>query len=83
MYDKYFNNTVIDTALKSSKHSDENLNSYMFRIINIHNPNTRVSALKFLPEIYKLISLGTINRLKTSSDAFDVALCSLEFNLRH
>ena len=74
MYDKYFNNEVIDTALESDVHTDETLNSYMFRIINIHNPKTRLKALKKLIEIYKTIGLGTIDRLKTSKDAFGVAI---------
>jgi hypothetical protein len=46
----------------------------MFRIINIHNKNTQLSALKGLREIYKVIGLGTISRLKTSKDSFEVAL---------
>jgi len=46
----------------------------MFRIINIHNKNTDLSVLKGLKEIYKVIGLGTISRLKTSKDSFDVAL---------
>lgn len=74
MYAKYFNNTVIDTALKSKKHTNEVLSSYMFRIINLHNPNTVVTALKSLPEIHKEIDLGNIDRLKNSQDAFEVAL---------
>jgi hypothetical protein len=74
MYNKYFNNNVVDTALESDKLTEENLNSYMFRIINIHNSKTRVNALKNLKEIYEVIGLGTINRLKTSEDAFAVAL---------
>jgi len=74
MYSKYFNNEVIDEALVSDTHTDETLNSYMFRIINLHNPKTRVTALKQLREIYRLIGLGTIDRLKTSSDALDVAI---------
>ena len=74
MYDKYFNDKLIDKALLSDEHTDECVDSYMFRIINIHNKNTNLTALKGLREIYKEIGLGTINRLKTSLDAFNVAL---------
>ena len=74
MYDKYFNDKLIDKALLSDEYTDESVDSYMFRIVNIHNKNTNLSALKGLREIYKVIGLNTISRLKTTQDAFDVAL---------
>ena len=74
MYDKYFNDKLIDKGLSSDEYTDETIDSYMFRIINIHNKNTKLSALKGLREIYKVIGLGTISRLKTSKDSFEVAL---------
>ena len=74
MYDKYFNDKLIDKGLLSDEYTDETIDSYMFRIINIHNKNTQLSALKGLREIYKEIGLGTISRLKTSKDSFEVAL---------
>lgn len=74
MYDKYFNNNIIDDGLKSSEYTDETLGSYMFRIINIHNPNTRLNALKALTKIYRMIGLGTIDRLKSSRESLTVAI---------
>ena len=74
MYDKYFNDKLIDKALLSDEHTDESVDSYMFRIINIHNKNTDLGSLGGLREIYKIIGLGTISRLKTSKDSFEVAL---------
>ena len=74
MYDKYFNDKLVDKALLSDEHTDETVESYMFRIINIHNDNTRVDALKGLKRIYKTIGLGSINRLETSLDTFNVAV---------
>ena len=74
MYDKYFNDKLIDKGLSSDEYTDETIDSYMFRIINLHNKNTQLSALKGLREIYKVIGLGTISRLKTSKDSFEVAL---------
>jgi hypothetical protein len=74
MYDKYFNDPLIDKGLASDEYTDENLESYMFRIINMHNKNTDLKKLKGLMEIYKLIGLGTISRLKSSKDTFGVAL---------
>jgi hypothetical protein len=83
MYDKYFNDPLIDKGLASDEYTDENLESYMFRIINMHNKNTDLKKLKGLPEIYKLIGLGTISRLKSSKDTFGVALQVFEVILSH
>src|SRR6056300_137369 len=74
MYDKYFNDKLIDKALLSDEHTEENVESYLFRIINLHNKNTDLNALKGLREIYKEIGLGSINRLKNSLDSFNIAL---------
>lgn len=74
MYDKYFNDKLIDKALLSDEYTDETVDSYMFRIINLHNKNTNLSALKGLREIYKVINLKNISRLKNSEDTLDVAL---------
>ena len=74
MYDKYFNDKLIDKALLSDEHTEECVDSYMFRIINLHNKNTDLNALKGLREIYKTIGLGSINRLKNSLDSFNIAL---------
>jgi hypothetical protein len=74
MYDKYFNDKIIDKGLLSDELRDETLDSYMFRIINLHNKNTQLSSLKGLREIYKLVGLNTIGRLTDSKESFDVAL---------
>ena len=74
MYDKYFNDKLIDKGLLSDEYRDETLDSYMFRIINLHNKNTQLSSLIGLREIYKLVGLNTISRLTDSKEAFDVAL---------
>ena len=74
MYEKYFNAKIVDKALKSNEKTDEEWDSYMFRIINLTNPNRRVDALEVLPQIWDLIDLKNINRLKTSEDALNVAI---------
>ena len=74
MYDKYFNDKVIDKGLLSDEYRVENLESYMFRIINLHNKNTQLSSLKGLREIYKIVGLNKISRLTNSKDSFLVAL---------
>ena len=74
MYDKYFNAKIIDKALLSSAHRDETIDSYLFRIINLHNKNTDLDALNGLREISEIIDIPRIGRLTDSTDAFKVAL---------
>ncbi len=74
MYDKYFNDPMIDKGLLSNEYTEETVESYMFRIINLHNSKSDLKKLKGLREIYKLIGLGSISRLKNSKDTFDVAI---------
>lgn len=74
MYDKYFNDPLIDKALLSDEHTTEELESYMFRIINLHNKNTDLTALRGLKSIWEVVDLKNISRLKSSEDTFKVAL---------
>jgi hypothetical protein len=73
MYDKYFNDPAIDKGMQSTEMSEETLDSYMFRLINLHSKFSRPNALKGLNEITKLAKLSDINRLKTTDDALVVA----------
>jgi hypothetical protein len=73
LYDEYFYDSTIDKGLKSDEFTDETLQSYMFRIINITNQNTDLNKLKGLKEIYQLLDLKNINRLKSTKDSLDVA----------
>jgi hypothetical protein len=83
MYDKYFNDPLIDKALLSDEHTTEELDSYMFRIINIHNKNTDLTALTGLNDIWNVIDLKNISRLKSTKDTFDVALKLFEIILKN
>ena len=74
MYDKFFYTKVIDKGLLSSEKCEESWDSYMFRIINLHNTNTRLGALKGLKEISRTIGLSSISRLENSQDALDVSI---------
>ena len=73
MYDKYFNDPAIDKGMQSTEMSEETLDSYMFRLINLHSKFSRANALNGLNEITKLAKLSDINRLKTTDDALVVA----------
>ena len=65
---------IIDKALRSEEKTDEDWDSYMFRIINLTNPNRKINALEVLPTVWKTIDLKNIKRLKTSEDALNVAI---------
>ena len=73
MYDKYFHSKVIDKALGTDEYTDETMESYMFRIINLTNKNTNLSALNGLREIWKTIDLKNISRLENTEDSFGIA----------
>ena len=73
MYDKYFHSKIIDKALGTDEHTEENIDSYMFRIINLTNKNTDLSKLKGLKEIYNTIDFKNISRLGSTEDAFNIA----------
>ena len=83
MYDKYFNDPLIDKGLNSDEYTESTIDSYMFRIINIHNKNTNLNALPGFNEIYKTIGLGTINRLKSTLDTFNVAMAVFQIILNN
>ena len=73
MYDKYFNDPAIDKGMTSTEMSEETLDSYMFRLINLHSKFSRPNALKGLNEITKIAKLSDINRLKSTDEALVVA----------
>ena len=73
MYDKYFNDTVIDKALELGEKCEEIWDDYLFHIINFTNPNRQLDALKALRAIWNVIDLKNINRLKTTQDALVVS----------
>ena len=73
LYAKYFNTSIINKGLASSEYRDETWESYFFRICNITNPNRDLDALKGLRAIWSELDLRTIDRLKSTKDALDVA----------
>ena len=74
MYNKYFNDKVVDKALKLDEKKQETLDDYLFHIINFTNPNRNLDALKHLRAIWNVIDLKNIARLKSTQDALDVAI---------
>ena len=72
LYDFYFNDKIVDKALKDGEYTNEDIESYMFRLINLVNSNTTLGALKGLRKIYGMIDLKNIGRLKTTKEALDL-----------
>jgi len=73
MYQKYFNSPTIDKGLKTDEMTELTLDSYMFRIINLTNPNTNLDALPGLRDIWNTMDLRNVSRLQSTGDAWKVA----------
>ena len=73
LYDEYFNNKVITDALDSDMYRTLSIDSYMYRIINLTNPNTNLKALPGLYDIAKELDLTNISRLTTPKHRLNVA----------
>ena len=78
MYNKYFNSSIIDKGLQSDDKRTEDWNSYFFRVCNITNPNRDLNALKGLKQIWSVLDLKNISRLKTTDDALVIAFMLFE-----
>lgn len=74
MYDTYFNDKIIDKALRNGEKTQEMWDDYFFHIINFTNPNRNLNALGALKAIWNTIDLRNISRLKTTEDALRVAI---------
>ena len=76
LYDKYFDSPTIGTSLKSNLYRTSTLESYIYRMTNITNKHSDLSALPGLKRIYDTIDLKNISRLRDTKDrlecAFDV-----------
>lgn len=83
MYDHYFNAPEVAKGLQSNEYRTEDFDSYMFRIINMTNPNTDLGALRGLREIAVLIDLKTIGRLKTTRAVYALSIEVFETMLRY
>lgn len=74
LYEYYFGDKTIEKGLESDDFKKENCESYMFRLINLMNKKSDLISLKGLREIYSILDLKNIDRLKNSNDALLVAL---------
>lgn len=74
MYNKYFNDKVIDKALQQHEKAEETWDDYMFHVINFTNPNRQLDELVALRKIWSLIDLKNIARLTSTTDCLLVAV---------
>lgn len=75
LYNRYFNSKDIDTALANNLYVEQTMQCYMFHLINITNANRNLNALPGLNEIWHILNLPKIGRLKSTQDA---AKCAIE-----
>jgi hypothetical protein len=73
LYEKYFNNPMIDKGLKSNEFRLETWDSYTFRIGNFTNPNRDLNALKGLQKIWDMIDIKNIGRINNTKEVVQMA----------
>ena len=83
LYNKYFNGKKVAKGLNSQMYRELDLDSYMFRIVNFTNEATDFGSLPRLADIYRLINMKNISRLKSTDDAIQLAksVCEIVFKV--
>ncbi len=75
LYDKYFNNLKVKTQIEHSKNRDsKNIHCWIFHLINMISKHRDIKALPELDKLYNIIDLKNIDRLKSTQDAYELAL---------
>jgi hypothetical protein len=83
LYDTYFNAKEIDEALKSRKFNNLTWEDYEFHICNFVNPNRTLDLLPGLREIWNVIDIANISRMKSTAHVFVVAEEVFKIILQH
>ena len=83
LYYRYFNNPEKTLVFNSNMYTDESVESYMFRLINMVNPYAREDALQGLPAIFKLIDLKNIGRFNNTAEILDLSFDVLQIVYQH
>ncbi len=73
MYERYFFSEEVDKILKTSFKTPTK-QSYLCRIINLFNKNNDLSTLPALGDVYNVVDIDNIGRLKSSRDSLDIAI---------
>lgn len=80
MYDHYFYSDMINKALVSREFRDSTLTSHWeLRLANLTNPLTDLNALKGFRQVYNLIDVKNIGRLKSTQEV--IALTQQVYDL--
>jgi hypothetical protein len=74
MYNKYFNDKIIDKALLVGEKCEETWDDYLFHIINFTNSNRQLQTLKQLQLVWNTIDLKNIHRLTNTTDVLMLAI---------
>jgi len=82
LYDRYFNDKVIDKMLLSSEYRDKTMESYFSRIINLVNENSDLTALPDLRTIHNLI-FSEVPKMKSTTDALTVTVKVFELIMKN
>ena len=73
MYEHYFYSDEVTKGIASDDFRDPtNMQHYLFRLANITNPLTDLDALPGFREIYNMIDVKNIGRLKSTQDALQL-----------
>lgn len=84
MYDHYWNDKIIHRGLISSDYCDpQELQHWMFRIINSINGSADPNAIIDLDKVMAIIDLPNIDRLKSTADTVSCALDVLDVIMPH
>ncbi len=78
MYNRYFNDKVIDQALLSNQCVEPNYNNYEFQLINCTNQYFNPGAMPGLEAIMQLIDLPSITRLTSTKEVVDLSVAVLK-----
>lgn len=81
LYDHFWHCPEIDSYLISDYCRYPSLDSYQFRITNLTNENTDLTALPRLEDIAKVIDISSIDRLKTTKDRINTTFDVVEIVL--
>jgi hypothetical protein len=71
LYNKFFHSEEMNVALKSKGWRKPTLASYEMRIVNMTNPHSDPKALPGLEEIFNMIDVKNIRRLKSTKERLD------------
>jgi len=84
MYSSFFWSKLTGKAIRAKNYArTETWDSYKFRIINLLHPDTDLDALKGLREIWSIVDIHNISRLKSVLDSWNLGFRILDVVLKY